>query len=334
MYKMSTVPENNHSQFNIDPECLKLVHKVGSGCTAEVYLGTYGESTVAIKQIHWKAEKPDAKRKAQRAFNRELDIIQHINHENVVHFYGICVQEHRFMVVTEFCSGGCLFELLHNSDLFDLSWPQKGKMIHDCALAMEYLHSSIHGKPTVIHRDLKSLNILLLEPVMTLTDVPRCKITDFGLSRITSDGSQDFGTMTSAVGTCHWMAPEVLQSNHYDQKADVYSFGMIMFEIICREIPFEEYEPAQVRQMIQHGKRPDEDAIPPDCPQNLVDLMQRAWAQDPNQRPGFDKIVVDLAPMLPQLEAIAARPRFDQYEYNPNNAQIDLQNKQIENAQY
>ena len=137
------------------------------------------------------------------------------------------------MVVTEFCSGGCLFELLHNSDLFDLSWPQKGKMLMDVANAMNYLHSPEQGKPTVIHRDLKSLNILLLEPVMTLGDVPHCKVTDFGLSRITSDGSADFGTMTSAVGTCHWMAPEVLQSNHYDQKADVYSFGMIMFEVIC-----------------------------------------------------------------------------------------------------
>ena len=84
------------------------------------------------------------------------------------------------MVVTEFCSGGCLFELLHNSDLFDLSWPQKGKMLMDVANAMNYLHSPEQGKPTVIHRDLKSLNILLLEPVMTLGDVPHCKVTDFG----------------------------------------------------------------------------------------------------------------------------------------------------------
>ena len=66
------------------------------------------------------------------------------------------------------------------------------------------------------------------------------------------------------------MAPEVLSSTQYDQKADIYSFGMIMFEVICREIPFEEYEPAQVRQMVQCGNRPDPDAVPPDCPQNLV----------------------------------------------------------------
>ena len=108
--------------------------------------------------------------------------------------YGAATHYRPLHVVTEFCSGGCLFELLHNCDHIDLNWEQKYKILLDVASAMEYLHDN-----GVIHRDLKSLNMLLQSPLSRDGDIPVCKVTDFGLSRM-KDSTDEWGSMTSAVG--------------------------------------------------------------------------------------------------------------------------------------
>merc|ERR1719384_1734009 len=97
------------------------------------------------------------------------------------------------------------------------------------------------------------------------------------------------------------MAPEVFMGGKYDEMVDVYSYSMIMFEIICREIPFEEEEAADVGVLIVKGSRPDMEAVPPDCPRILLSLMQRGWAHDPRQRPPFTTIVAELEIMVPKL---------------------------------
>jgi len=116
-----------------------------------------------------------------------------------------------FRIITEYCAGGCCFELLHNCDHIDLSWVQQHKMCTDVALAMDYLHKF---NPQIIHRDLKSLNLLLAEPIVSSVDIPRVKVSDFGLSRMNDTADEDWGRMTKAAGTCHWMAPEVFIERH------------------------------------------------------------------------------------------------------------------------
>merc|ERR1719433_742433 len=158
---------------------------------------------------------------------------------------------------------------------------------------MDYLHKF---NPQIIHRDLKSLNLLLSKPVLSSTDIPLVKVSDFGLSRMKDQAPEsEWGKMTIAAGTCHWMAPEVFTGTVYDEKVDVYSYGMILFEIVCREIPFEEEEPAAVGKLTVNGARPDLEAVPPDCPTDLRELMIRCWAQDPKGRPKFDEVVMRLA---------------------------------------
>merc|ERR1711920_596170 len=122
---------------------------------------------------------------------------------------------------------------------------------------------------------------------------------DFGLSRMqeTTGDDEVWGKMTIAAGTCHWMAPECFSSSNYDEMVDVYSFAMIMFEIICREIPFEEEEPVNVGRLISEGERPDLEAVPPDCPPAMSHLMIRSWAQDPKARPDFQEIARQLHPL-------------------------------------
>merc|ERR1712113_1320843 len=152
-------------------------------------------------------------------------------------------------------------------------------------MGMDYLHKF---QPQIIHRDLKSLNLLLAEPVLNSDTTPFVKVSDFGLSRMKDNApGEDWGKMTIAAGTCHWMAPEVFTASSYDHKVDVYSYSMILFEIICREIPFEEEEPARVGQLTVTGTRPDLEAVPPDCPAVLKDLMIACWAHEPPKRPDF-----------------------------------------------
>lgn len=272
--------------------------KVGSGITAVVYRGYLDDKEVAVKEIEWNKAEMGARQ--QLAFDREVAIMAKVNHENLVMFHGVVSISRPFRIITEFCGGGCCFELLHNEEDIDLVWAQQHKMCFDVASAIEYLHNF---SPKIIHRDLKSLNLLLGRPVTCSTDKPVVKVSDFGLSRMQDTTGNDgaWGKMTIAAGTCHWMAPEVFTQSDYDELVDVYSFAMIMFEIICREIPFEEEEPATVGRLIIKGERPDLEAVPPDCPPKLRDLMIQGWSQDPKKRPPFSTIVADLLPLKKEL---------------------------------
>lgn len=287
--------------WEVDPSELTLFEKVGTGCTAEVYRGSCKGVEVAIKQIDW--TKSRMGHKEQRAFDREVAIMPRTNHENLVRFIGVSSLSRPFRIITEFCAGGCCFELLHNSDHIELEWYQLQKMCLDVALAMEYLHKF---EPQIIHRDLKSLNLLLSRPVLSGEDIPLVKVSDFGLSRMKDAGADtDWGKMTIAAGTCHWMAPEVFTGTTYDEKVDVYSYAMILFEIICREIPFEEEEPASVGRLTCDGHRPDLEAVPPDCPEDLRNLMILCWAAHPGHRPSFDQITLVLRTVAPPGRQLA-----------------------------
>merc|ERR1712064_229794 len=196
-----------------------------------------------------------------------------------------------FCIITEFCAGDCCFELLHNNDNVELCWRQQLKMCSDVAKAMAYLHNF---DPRIIHRDLKSLNLLLVKSVRTPEDKPEVKVSDFGLSRMKDKAEDEWTSMTTAAGTCHWMAPEVAAGSSYDEKVDVYSFAMILFEVICREIPFEDEEPSNVGSLTQEGFRPEvicrEIPFEDEEPSNVGSLTQEGFRPDPKQRPPFDKI--------------------------------------------
>lgn len=278
----------------IDPQDLTLLELVGTGCTAEVYRGLWQGKVVAIKQIVEKRSRMQIKE--QVAFAREMSILAKVKHENIVKFHGVCFLERPLRIVTAFCEGGACFELLHNSPEIELCFSQQLKMCYDVAKAMLYLH---HFTPQIIHRDLKSLNLLLQEVVRSPQDVPWVKVSDFGVARIKEVGNAAWGKMTIQAGTKHWMAPEMWQGTDYDEKVDVYSYAMVLYEVLCQEVPFEEEDPADVGKFTLGGIRPDLEAVPPDCPDVLRSLMISCWAHDPKQRPGFDTIVKILEPLGP-----------------------------------
>jgi len=284
----------------VNPLELDLQEMVGSGTTAEVFKGTLNGETVAIKQFIQCRHRAI---KEQVALCREVLILTKITHPNLVRLFGITVSTTPNRIITEFCDGGTCFELLHNERTVSLVWGQQYKMICDIACAMNYLHGC---EPMIVHRDLKSLNLLLAKRVRSATDSPVVKVSDFGLSRV-KDEDKEWGKMTNKAGTPHWMAPEVYCGTTYDEKVDIYSYAMVLFEIICRSVPFEQFEAAQIGPMVTTGGRPDLTLVPGDCPKALRELMTVCWSASAKQRPNFKTILEILRRV--DLPVTSADPR-------------------------
>ncbi|CAK0899268.1 unnamed protein product [Prorocentrum cordatum] len=206
-------------------------------------------------------------------------------HENIVGFIGITLAALPIRLVLEYCAGGSLFELLHNRYNVPVSWKQRLKMLSDVASALDYLHNF---EPPILHRDLKSLNMMLLDQVTNEFDDVVVKLGDFGFARILEERS-----MTRGVGTKHWMAPEVLAGTNYTEKADIFSFAMAAFEVICRQVPFEMLDPTSVAQAISRGERPewlDPQDLLANIPDGLLVMVESCWAQSPGDRPTIGQI--------------------------------------------
>lgn len=283
-----SAPEISQGACEINAGDMQVHENIGTGRSAEVFRGTYNGKVVAIKQFiknRWLDPKEQVR------FTREVSILFKCKHENLVQLIGATFTIQPYTIVMEYCAGLTLFELVHTQIELELAWVQQIKMCNDVAAGMHYLHSL---SPTIIHRDLKSLNLLLTQKIECETDVPMVKVTDFGMGRMKESGADSWGKMTKEAGTLHWMAPEVFDCTEYDEKVDVYSYAMVLFEIICREVPFDEEDPIRIGILVVRGGRPDMEAVPPDCPPLLESLMVSCWAGNPQERPSFESIVCTL----------------------------------------
>jgi len=278
-------------QIDIQPGSLEVplenvtvLEQVGNGRTAVVYRGLLSGKEVAVKELRasWK----QLTAWEQESLRREIDIMKEMSHPLLVNLLGVQMMGGNLRLLLDFCKGGDLFTFLHKQDNFDLEIDMQVNILLDAAQAMAFLHSAT---PKIIHRDLKSLNILLLNPVFSQHDTVSVKVCDFGQAR-----KLGAAPGTVCVGTQHWMAPEILMGDSYDHHADVYSFAMVIFEVCSRELPFEDLPPAKVGLTVANGGRPDMDAIPPDCPAQMTYLMNKCWAHDPMDRPEFPAVIAVL----------------------------------------
>mmetsp|Transcript_31654 Transcript_31654/g.73912 ORF Transcript_31654/g.73912 Transcript_31654/m.73912 type:complete len:331 (-) Transcript_31654:202-1194(-) len=267
---------------------LTVFEKVGEGVAAEVFRGEFRGVTVAIKQVTL-SERTGMSAQDKALLAREVAINARVSYEHLVRFFGISLGN-SFRIVTEYCSGGTCFDLLHNRKHIELTWRQRHQMMSDTACGVNYLHEFT---PQIIHRDLKSLNLLLAEEVFDSSIVPKVKVADFGLARMKDNACEAWVKLTPATGTAHWMSPEAFGSN-YDAKVDVYSYAMVLFEVICRKVPFQEVESAVVERYTKQGIRPGLGVVPEDCPKTLVELMVSCWAQKKEARPNFGHIIAEL----------------------------------------
>lgn len=267
------------------PRDVAIHEIIGSGATSTVHRGLLKGKEVAVKELNYSWDQMSEKDRVNLV--REIEILSELKHDLLVNLLGVITGSAKLQLVMDFCRGGDLFGLLHNREEIDLSVGTQIQLLKDVAVAMSILHGA---SPMILHRDLKSLNIMLVEPVLSNRDAVIVKLCDFGQAK-----KVDENPKTVCVGTQHWMAPEVLLGESYDHRADVFSFAMVMFEVICREIPFEDLTATRVALAVAGGGRPDMDAVPPDTHPELVQLMIHCWAQEAEDRPGFNEVVSELA---------------------------------------
>ncbi|KAL9231866.1 hypothetical protein vseg_007032 [Gypsophila vaccaria] len=268
------IPNDGTDVWEIDPRLLKFENKVAAGSYGDLYKGTYCSQDVAIKVL--KAERINTD--LQKEFAQEVYIMRKVRHKNVVQFIGACTKPPSLCIVTEFMSGGSLYDYLHkHKGTFKL--PSVIKVAIDVSKGMNYLHQN-----NIIHRDLKAANLLMDENEVV-------KVGDFGVARVKAQS----GVMTAETGTYRWMAPEVIEHKPYDHKADVFSFAIVLWELLTGKLPYEYLTPLQAAVgVVQKGLRP---TIPKNCNPKLAELLEKCWQQDPALRPNFSEII----PILQQI---------------------------------
>ena len=279
--------------LEVNPNDIARGEQIATGFSSFVFKASWRGSEVALKELHWNDR---VAVKKVEAFRKELLIMLGFRHPNLVLLMGAVTRTLPYSLILEMCCGGTVFELLHHRRLMEVSWRQRMKILLDVAKAMNYLH---HCSPVVIHRDLKSLNVLLAEHVADEYDTPVAKVSDFGLSTwapFTAFGEDPDESCQSLVGTYHWMAPEVIQCKPYNERIDSFAFGVLMFEIASRSVPYEGsgLNPVQLARAVVEGLRPDTTRLDPKCPHPVTSLMLDCWSHNPYDRPSFDIIITRL----------------------------------------
>uniref|UniRef100_A0A7S2Y8D6 Mitogen-activated protein kinase kinase kinase n=1 Tax=Entomoneis paludosa TaxID=265537 RepID=A0A7S2Y8D6_9STRA len=256
---------------------LMLIETIGTGRVSTIYRAAWQRSHhqgVKVQMVALKVAMVDSQTGDTGHVDevrREADIAARLQHPNICDLVGVAADTDCFCLAYEFCEGGSLLSLLSDPRRYYEYLP----IALDVANGMAYLHSR-----NLIHRDLKPSNILLS------TD-HRAKIADFGMS-VTNTGQE----LTGETGTYRYMAPEVISHDSYSSNADVYSFGVCLWQLITREIPFATLTPIQAAYAVAEGRRP---TIPSSTPRRLREIIEACWEHDSYRRPSFTYIAMALA---------------------------------------
>lgn len=283
--------ERHPSHF---PEILDVQEFIGSGGFGKVYRCTVEgiESSVAVKVLKGRVSVDGC---------REAQILMDLSHPNLMQLLRVIGQEHLALVL-ELCSGGTLQELLHGSPhkqpvALELV-PRLGASL-DVAAALEYLHSR-----SVVHRDVKSANALLTEPMAIpaaggQARMPPVKLGDLGLARFVAASKS---IMTRGVGTMAYMAPEVMGGDDYGMPADVFSLAVLMHEVASEQVPYGNAEDPRFAMKVMDGLRPPQEALPPGpASQQLLPLLADSWCPEPTDRISAGCVASRLRSLLASL---------------------------------
>ncbi|KAH7566444.1 hypothetical protein JRO89_XS08G0163100 [Xanthoceras sorbifolium] len=283
------------------------------GVNRKKLMQCYKDNPVAVKIVQ-PSKTSAVSREHKAKFQREVNLLARMKHENILRLVGASV-EPAMIILTELVRGETLQKFLWNSRPGRLDMKVSLSLGLGISRAMEYLHAN-----GIIHRDLKPSNQLyfcrryLVVVVELFTDLPlfvsgnilltedtmEIKLADFGLAR-----EEIMDEMTCEAGTYRWMAPELFSRDpipngvkkHYDHKVDVYSFAIVMWELVTNKIPFKGRDNITIAYAAAKNERPSLENLPED----IVALLQSCWAEDPKVRPEFSEITVTLTKILEKL---------------------------------
>ena len=295
---------------------VKTIRPLGSGSFGKVYLAEVNHTAVALKvlidseqlksissapqELPRMSDSNAVSRASGGSIVREVSIMASVRHPNVVQLIGFCILPP--CITLEYCQKGSLYDLLRNGTTdpqiaAELSWGRRVRMAVDVAAGMLHLHTR---NPPILHRDLKSPNVLVAGDWTA-------KVSDMGLSKLAEEATGQ-SIITGGAANPRWLAPEVLSGQNPSAASDVFSFGVVMWELLAWRLPWSDVAPYTIVARALEGARP---AIPPwtelpgfgpagpsDSLKDYLALMNQCWAQDSEQRPNFERVVIALNTLL------------------------------------
>jgi serine/threonine protein kinase len=271
---------------NIDFAEIEMGEVIGEGGFSVVYRGIWNNRQVAVKRL--KVQYAEGGEHHAEEFKREVELLSNLRHRNIVQYIGASLQSPDLCVLTELALYS-LSDLLYKHNT-RLKLEQTLGFAKDIAKGVKYLHAL---RPMIIHRDLKSSNLLI-------DDRNVLKISDFGLSRIKNESVTKISGM---LGTPGWSAPEIYKQDKYTEKVDMYSYGVVLSEMVTGEKPYAGLNQMQIAfATVYQGQRP---TLPDWIPKQLKGLIKGCWDSVPAKRPAWEKVLDSLS----QMEDLAFEQR-------------------------
>ncbi|XP_030018613.1 tyrosine-protein kinase TXK isoform X2 [Sphaeramia orbicularis] len=258
-------------KWELNPSELTFMKELGSGQFGLVRLGKWrAQHKVAIKAIREGSM-------YEEDFIEEAKVMMRLCHPKLVQLYGVCLQQRPLLIVSEFMENGCLLNFLRQrGGAMKEAWLLS--MCQDVCEGMEYLESH-----SFIHRDLAARNCLVSEHNVV-------KVSDFGMTRYVLDNQ--YTSSSGAKFPVKWSPPEVLHYSKYSSKSDIWSFGVVMWEIYSEgRTPFDKRSNLEVVNDITRGIRLYR---PHRASQPLYAIMYRCWHEKPQGRPSFSEVLEEI----------------------------------------
>ncbi|KYQ94026.1 LISK family protein kinase [Tieghemostelium lacteum] len=278
--KIDGLPENELDTINFSD--LVFEKEVGRGSFGQVSKASYFGSDVAVKVLTSLVTiDPDY----YKFMTREIKILKEMRHINIVQYLGACTHEGKYMIVTEYIKGGDLHQFIKEKGITNIPWTVKLRIALDIGSAFSYLHSK-----KIIFRDLKTKNILVDE---LSPGVIRAKVCDFGFARTLegNDLKNNKDGYLTICGSETSMAPEVLVGMKYDSSCDVYSYGVLLLELICGTRVVKTQLKRAPSQFFEMNLERADYLAPETCPKALMELAKWCLVHQPEKRPTFKQIV-------------------------------------------
>ncbi|XP_075422961.1 tyrosine-protein kinase Tec isoform X1 [Ascaphus truei] len=265
----------SYDKWEINPSELTFMKELGSGLFGVVRLGKWrAQYKVAIKAIREGAM-------SEEDFIEEAKVMMKLTHPKLVQLYGACTQQRPIYIVTEFMEHGCLLNFLRQKR-GQFSSDSLLSMCQDVCEGMNYLEEN-----KFLHRDLATRNCLVNEAVVV-------KVSDFGMTRYVLDN--EYTSSSGAKFPVKWSPPEVFNYSKFSSKSDVWSFGVLMWEVFTEgKMPFETYSNYEVVTKITDGVRLYRPKL---ATNKIYEIMNACWHEKPEGRPRFSDLLNAIGQIL------------------------------------
>ncbi|CAF0886905.1 unnamed protein product [Adineta steineri] len=295
------IPDEEHAFLHIPYYDLVLEKRIGQGGFADVYRGKWlpQDHNVAIKVF--RIQYIDERVKGDLV--NEISMMYRIRYDHVLNIFGACMEPDKYALIVEYMSLGSLYDVLRRQTI-QFSWSDRCSIATQMVKGVNYLHKL---PKSIIHRDIKSLNILMTEHGKDFL----VKVADFGLAKIRHETSHQSPYVPS-VGTLSWKAPELLKlGGKHTEASDVYAMGIVLWELATGCEPYADTDVSMISDCVRQGQRMD---IPSNVPSSFAKLISKAWAQEPQKRPSCLELLNAIKETTTELD-INSEPTVGNHTY-------------------